>query len=572
MTDCLELLAQLPTTYVFINPFKLVAFVLVFTVWTMFAQWVDKDTIAVNTYRILWNMIVLGVGAAAVAIGLLVPMFVVGFLLFLVANLVLMIVYIVHRNKLVAETDRVLTREHFRRIREEGLTGKKKKKTIEVKERVRLTGADHEVVAIPEGDIEREQYRVAQDLLFEALWRRAASIEVSPAGQEVAKVAFVIDGVPTERDSVPRQDGDNLVTFCKQIAGLNLEERRKPQQGEVMAAIGDNKHKVFVKTDGSTAGEKLTLRIIYDEINYKVPDLGLNPKQLDAVVTIKEETNGLILLSAPRQNGLTTSIYSFTRTHDRFLQNVQTIEYEKELALDNVTQNIFVPGEGKTFAERLLKLVRADPDIIVLPELREREAAATAARAAAKKQKVYVGMIANDVFEALGKWIAAVGDRALVAKGLLAVGNQRLVRILCKECRQAYKPDPSMMRKLNLPADKVLYRPPEPEFDKHGKPIICQACQGTGYSGRTAIFDWLVVDDGLREVIRRSKAMSEIQGYLVKKGGLGLQNQALLKVLDGVTSIQEIARAVRGSRSGGGPRPKPKARPAAQPGKPRGGN
>jgi type II secretory ATPase GspE/PulE/Tfp pilus assembly ATPase PilB-like protein len=155
------------------------------------------------------------------------------------------------------------------------------------------------------------------------------------------------------------------------------------------------------------------------------------------------------------------------------------------------------------------------------------------------------------------------------------VSSQRLVRVLCQECKQAYKPDPQMLRKLNLPADKTLFRPPEPTYDKHGNPIICQACQGSGYVGRTGVFDWLTVDDGLREVIRRSTSMDEIRNYALKKGGLGLQAQALQKVLDGVTSIQEVARVVRGPDvppKGGAaaaparPRPRPKPRPGAQPG------
>lgn len=572
---CLELLAQLPSSYAYVNPLKLVALVIAFALWAIIAQWVDKDTVAVNTYRILWNMIVLGVGAAALVVALFVPIFWLGFPLFIVINATTIVIYCVHRNGLVNEQDRVLTAAHFRRLREQGFS--KKKQVKEVKEKVRLTNCNRKVVAIPDEETEREQYRLTQELMFSVFWRRAAIVEVAPAGPQVAKVTFIVDGLPIEGDSMPRQEADLLVPYIKQMAGLNLEERRKPQKGEIMAAVGDVKHKVIVRTDGSTAGEKMTIRVLYKEAEYKVPNLGFTSKQLQLVQATKEETKGLILLSAPAGGGLTTSIYSFTRNHDRFLQNVQTVEYEKEMELDNVTQNLFVPTAGTTFAERLLKLVRSDPDIIVLPELREREAAAIASKAASEKQKVYVGLIANDVFDALRKWIAMVGDKALVSKSLLAISNQRLVRVLCAECKQAYKPDPQMMSKLNLPDDKVLYRPPEPQFDKHGAPILCQACQGTGYVGRTGVYDWLGVDDGLREVIRRSTSMADIQNYAAKRGGTGLQSQALQKVLDGVTSIQEVARVVRaeggapskagGARSGpggAGPQPRPVA-PRPQP-------
>jgi type II secretory ATPase GspE/PulE/Tfp pilus assembly ATPase PilB-like protein len=520
----------------------------------------------------VWNLIVLGGGVLAAMLGLFVPMFWVGFTLFLVLNIAIMVVYVVHRNGLVQEEDTVCTPAHFRRMREEGLFGKKKD-LKEVKERVRLTGADKKVVPIPDEGEEREQYRLTQDLLFDAFWRRATVVEIVPSGQ-YAKTVLEVDGVPIEADPMSRADGDAVIQFLKKIAGLSMEERRKPQRGEVVAAVGgENKNKVFVQTDGSTAGEKVSFRIIRGESNFKVPDLGFNPKQLEAVQVAREALNGLVLMSAPSGSGLTTTIYSMTRTHDRFLQNIQTIEYERELPIDNVTQKIYNPSEGKTFAEQLQRLVRSDPDVIVLPELREREAAVIAAQSAANKQKVYVGVIANDIFDALRKWIAMVGNKTLVAKGLLAVCNQRLVRMLCSECKEAYKPDPQMMRKLNLPPDKHLYRPPEPQFDKRGNPIVCQACQGTGYVGRSGVFDWLAVDENLRKVIVQSKSMSEIQNYVLKKGGVGLQAQALAKVLDGRTSIQEVVRAVRGQGNGGTkarsasgaatPRPTPRPKPSS---------
>jgi type II secretory ATPase GspE/PulE/Tfp pilus assembly ATPase PilB-like protein len=564
VSNGLETLAQLPSSYLYVDPIKLAAVVLVFAIWVLFAQWVDKDTQAVNTFRVLWNLIFLAAGVVGAAVGLFVPLFAVGFPVMLGIHLTVIVMYVVHRNGLVNEDDRVFTPGHFQRLREQGFGGKKKR--VEVTERVRLTASTRKVVEIPTEDEEREKYRLIQDLMFNAFCRRADIVELAPAGPQAVRILYTVDGVPVEGESLTRMDGEALLQYVKQMAGLSLEERRKPQKGMIMAAIADHKHKVVVRTDGSTAGEKLTLRIIGREAEYKVPDLGLAPKQLEAAQATKDISKGLILISAPPDNGLTTTIYSFTRNHDRFLQNVQTIEYEKELDLDNVTQNLINPTEATTFAERLLKLVRSDPDIIVLPDLREREAAVIASKAAAEKQKVYVALQAADIIEALRKWIGVVGDRALVAKSLLAVSNQRLVRLLCPTCKQAYKPDPQMMRKLNLPDDKILYRPPEPQFDKRGEPIMCQACQGTGYVGRTGVFDWLPVDAPLREVFRKSSSMSEIQTYLVKKGSIGLQAHALQKVLDGVTSIQEVARVMRGEGVSppAGPRaagPRPAARP-----------
>ncbi len=538
----LALLADLPASTIYVNPFKLAGVVVAFVGWAWLAAWVDKDTIAVNSYRVLWNFVSLSCGAVATGLALFVPVFAIGYPAMLVLILAFLIVYVVHRNGLVREEDRVLTPGHFKRLKEQGFSGKKKLK--EVKEKVRLYTHEKKPVAIPEEPEPREQYRLAQDVFFDALWRRASVVELLPT-KEASRLVYQVDGRPVERDALPRDQAEALVSFVKSIAGLNIEERRKPQRGYITAQIADQKQRVLVRTDGSTAGEKLSLRIFGREIDLRVADLGFTPKQLEQVTSLREISPGLILLSAPPGHGLTTTIYSFVRTHDRFLQNVQMIEFDKEIDVDNVTQKLYSPAEGKTFAELLLRVVRSDPDIIVLPELRDRESAAVAAQAATQKQKVYVGVVANDAFDALRKWLTLVGDKSLVARSLLAVGNQRLVRVLCTSCKQAYKPDAAMMRKLNLPADKVLYRPPEPQFDKSGNPVICQACQGSGYMGRTGVFDWLMVDDGLREVIKRAQSLGDLQTYLQKKGALALQAQALQKVLDGLTSIQEVARATR---------------------------
>ncbi len=563
------LLAQLPESNVYINPWGLLVYVLVFIGWALFAQWVDKDTVAVNTFRVLWNLVTLGVGAAALLAALLIPIFWVALPVFVVLNAALMITYVVHRNGLVEAKDRVMTAEHFARIKAQGFSGKKKPK--EVKERVRLLTPARKVVTIPEGEAEREQYRLTQELLFDSFWRRAMVVEVSPAGQ-ATKVQYSIDGVIAEREPLQRTEGDAIISFLKGVAGLSLEEKRKPQSAKITAQIGENKHPVVVRTDGSTAGEKLTLRVLGDETRYKVADLGFTPKQLENVRAVMDAPKGLTLLSGPRGSGLTTSIYSFVRSHDAFLQNIQLLEYTKELEVENVTQLLFAPSDDKTFAGDLQKITRTDPDMIILPEVRDRETALIATKATAEKQKMYVAVPADDVFDALKKWLQLVGDRTAAVRTLQMVTSQRLVRKLCISCKQPYKPDPAMLKKLNLPTDKVLYRQPEPTYDKHGNPIVCQACQGSGYVGRTGVFDVLMVDDPLRDVIRRSESFADVQAFAIKRGGVGLQAQALEKVLEGVTSIQEVLRVLRGQSpappagaGGAAPQPKPKPRPEGAP-------
>lgn len=542
MLAAIDLLAQ-SAPAVYFNPLKLVAAMVLFVAYALFAQWVDKDTIRVNTYKILWNLIVLGVGVISIVTMLLAPQFLIGSIVFLMLYIIIVAVYVVHRNGLVEEQFKVLTAEHISRVMKEGIGRGGKKKLIDVKERVRLL-AGKRIIAIPEVEEEREQYRLAQDMLFAALWRRAALVEIVPAGQ-ASKITFQIDGIASEFGRPPRAEGDAIVMFLKRACGLNLEERRKPQTGQITAVTGENRIDMLIRTDGSANGERLTLRCVGPEKTFKIPDLGLTDAQKDQVMELIHGGNGVTLLTATPASGLTTSTYALARSHDAFLLNIQTLEYTKEFQIENVTQHVYEPSPEKTFAADLLKIVRTDPDVIFIPEIRDKEAAKIASEAGAHKQKVYVAFQALDPLDAIWKWLRLLGDNGLVAKSLRAVINQRLIRKLCPECKQPYKPDAAQLRKLNLPPDKVLYRPPEPQYDKNGQPIICQNCHGTGYYGRTGVFEVVIVDDALRDVLKRAKTLAEIQSYLQKLGSGGIQAQALQKVFAGMTSIQEVVRATK---------------------------
>lgn len=183
----LALLADLPASTVYVNPFKLAGVVMAFVGWAWLAAWVDKDTIAVNSYRVLWNFVSLSCGAVATGLALFVPVFAIGYPAMLVLILAFLVVYVVHRNGLVREEDRVLTPGHFKRLREQGFSGKKKLK--EVKEKVRLYTHEKKPVAIPEEPEPREQYRLAQDLFFDALWRRASVVELLPT-KEASRLVY----------------------------------------------------------------------------------------------------------------------------------------------------------------------------------------------------------------------------------------------------------------------------------------------------------------------------------------------------------------------------------------------
>ena len=562
-----DFLAAVPRGAIYVDPLKLLAIFVVYVGWILFAQWVDKDALRVNTYRQIWNMVSLSVGALGLLLIMVLP-FVAGLPAFIVVVGAYMITYVVHRNGLVVPDDRVMTPAHFQRIMREGFG--KKQKLMEVKERVKITGPDRKLIVPPEDQAGRQQFAFAQDILYDALWRRSCEIHVLPAGQG-SRIRLDIDGVAMERDPIARIDGDSFVAFMKRSAGLALDERRKPQKGKVTAQIGQTKVEVLVKTTGSTQGEALTLHVVGPERTMKVADLGMTEQQLTTFRNVMFGDRGLVVVTAPPSHGLTTTVYSLARSHDAFLQNIQLLEYERELDVENITQKTYTQSDEHPFQAELLKVFRSDPNVVLIPEIRDKASAVAASEGAAKKQIVYVGLPAADVFDGLARWMERIGDPAVVAKSLAALTHQRLVRKLCPVCKVAYKPDPATLQKINMPGDRVFHKPPDPQYDKNGNPIICQGCQGSGYVGRTAVFVVMQIDEELRSLIKRGANIADIKTAAIKKGGLNLQQVALQKVVDGVTSIEEVARASRASGAGqakpaGGAPPaqakKPPPRPA----------
>jgi type IV pilus assembly protein PilB len=193
----------------------------------------------------------------------------------------------------------------------------------------------------------------------------------------------------------------------------------------------------------------------------------------------------------------------------------------------------------------LQTILRKGPDIVGVSDCEDAQTAQLASAAANDGRVVYVVMEADSVNEAMVKWLKFVGNNALVADTLTAVINQRLVRRLCEDCRQSYQPNPALFKKFNIPPEEAgtFYRPGEIEYDKHGKPVACEHCQGTGFFGRIGLFETIRVDDKLKEVIRKAKSSKEITSAVRRSGMLYMQEQSIKKVSAGVTSINEVIRS-----------------------------
>lgn len=558
ITESTILAAGVPDGTGYVSLFKIGTAVALLFGWAWVAQWIDRDTDLVKAKREQWNLIVLAGGAVGYLAYFVGPwngsLFWVGTAFWFLIAGGSMLAYVVHRNGRVVPDLRILTTGHLKRIfsRAERASGSEKGL------RVRVVDSAGKFVEAPKDLEEGRAFDLAQDFLYDVLWKRSADTEMV-GGKEGYRVVYRIDGVAIERpDPIANDDAERLIRYFKKIGGLNIEEVRRPQTGKLAAALlsQTSDSKAEVRTSGTTAGEKLSIHVQAGPVLMRVPELGMNPQRAESLKACFGKSTGLLLISSPPRNGLTTTQYAILRSHDAYMNNIHALERKKLVDLDNITQQIYEGSNTDVnYARMLQSVLRREPDIVMIGECEDRETAKIATRAAADDRKIYMGLPAKDSFDALNKYINYVEDNALAGKALLGVINQRLVRMLCKDCKEAFQPDAVTLKKLNLPADKIerFYRPPtEPKLNKRGKEIVCPTCQGSGYVGRTGVFEVLIVDPTVSKLIAEGAGADKIKAQCRKNKMYYLQEEALLKVIDGTTSMNEVLRCLGGSEKATG--------------------
>lgn len=531
----------------YISIIKLIGYLVIFFAWLPLVSWVHNDAKTVETNAVFWTGIILGAGAAGAIIWLLIPIFIVGMLFFLIAVGAISLAYVKHRNARVLDFDKVLTVDHIK-----NLLVSKEKKLAALKSFTFITANKNEVPVPEPRTPDFFGYKTTHEILSDAIWRRASSIVFSPTAQDY-QVAYNVDGASLKQPSIARDQMGYFIHFVKELAGLDTKEKRKPQKGKFK--IRQNKDDISweVTTAGSTAGEQVRLKPVAQEAISRLTDIGLMPEQEELLNQLRGVGQGVFIISGPRKHGVTTTLYALLRNHDAFINSINTLEKQPSAQLPNITQNLFnLTDTGTTtFAKKLQAVVRMGPDIIGVSDCEDAETAQVACAAAKDGKLVYITIKADSVIQALGKWLKYVGNKSVVAETLLGISNQRLLRILCDECKQAYAPDKELFRKFNIPAEKtkVLYRTGKVQYDKHGKPSTCEHCQGTGYYGRTAVLEIITMNDDLRKVIKISKSLPEIGTQFRRAKMLYLQEQALRKVIAGKIAINEMIRVLTTSKT-----------------------
>lgn len=524
----------------YISPIKFAAFLILFFGWLWLLNWVYEDAKIVETKEVLWIAIVLIAGAIASIIWLTVPVFIIGMLLYLAAVGGTSLVYVKYRNARVLDYDRVLTADHIK-----SLFVNKQKKLESLKSFIFITANDNEVPVPQPRTPEFYGYKAAYDILNDAIWRRVSDILFTPTHQDY-NLTYYVDGAALKRPDSAKEQTKYFIRFLKNLADLDVNEKRKPQRGKFKISRNKERIEWEVTTAGSTIGEQIKLKRSGQKDIIRLHDIGLMPDQYERLNKFCELKQGLFIVSGPKKSGVTTTFYALLRNHDAFINSINTLEKQPSADLPNIVQKVFSAKdvETTTYAKRLQAIVRMGPDIVGVADCTDSETARVACAAAKDGKIIYVTIEADNVIQALGKWIKLVGDRSLVTDPLLGISSQRLLRKLCDNCKQAYSPNKELLRKFNIPAEKakVLYRPNKEQVDKRGKYQICENCQGTGFVGRTGLFESIIINDQLRKVITQSKSLSEIGSQFRHVKMLFLQEQALRKVINGTTAINEMIR------------------------------
>lgn len=375
--------------------------------------------------------------------------------------------------------------------------------------------------------------RYVNYIIQTAVKEGASDIHVEP-GEKKIKVRFRIDGILFEMMNPPPGMSAAIVSRLKIMADLDISERRVPQDGRIRCTVQGRKLDLRVSTLPAGYGEKVVMRILDTKsINVQLEDLGFDELTLEIWKQQIHMPHGIALVTGPTGSGKTTTLYSSMRQLDKNKLNISTVEDPIEYHLDGITQTQMHEKIGMTFAKALKALLRQDPDIIMLGEIRDHDTAHIAVQAALTGHLVLSTLHTNDAPSSVTRLVNIGLEPFLVGAAVNAVLAQRLLRRLCQHCKAKEKPSDEMAEFLEmqgLPSGEMW------------SPQGCDRCRNTGYSGRVGAYELLAVDDSLRDVIARNPNVSEFRRMCLERGMQSLRQDGINKAMAGLTSIPEVIR------------------------------
>lgn len=381
--------------------------------------------------------------------------------------------------------------------------------------------------------------RMVNRLMVQAFRERASDIHVEPYESDV-KVRYRVDGILHDVLTLPKRIHSAVVSRIKVMATLNIAEKRLPQDGRIGIKLGDHSVDMRISTVPTVNGERVVMRILdKSSVLFGLEELGYYPDDLRAIERLIKQEHGIVLVTGPTGSGKTTSLYSMLNKINSPDKNILTIEDPIEYQLKGIGQIPVNTKVGLTFASGLRSIVRQDPDVILVGEIRDLETAEIAIQAALTGHLVFSTLHTNDSSSAITRLIDMGIEPFLVTSSVNAILAQRLVRKICPACRQEYFPEDESLLEIGL--SKEMLHKDGYLFRGAG----CRECIETGYKGRTGIYEILFMNDSIKSTILKTSDSNIIKNVAIKEGLHTLREDGARKVEDGITTIEEVLRVTQ---------------------------
>jgi general secretion pathway protein E len=379
--------------------------------------------------------------------------------------------------------------------------------------------------------------RLVNSLLSQAIRERASDIHIEPFEKDVV-ARFRIDGILYNILTIQKRFQASIASRVKIMSGLNIAEKRLPQDGGIRIKIGGKDVDIRVSIVPTAFGERIVLRLLYRESALLPLDqIGFSGDKLDRFNELIFRPHGIILVTGPTGSGKTTTLYAALSKINSPDKNIITIEDPIEYQLKGIGQIQVNPKIHLTFAAGLRSVLRQDPDVILVGEIRDSETAEIAIQAALTGHLVFSTLHTNDAAGAVTRLLDMKIEPFLISSSVMAILAQRLVRVLCTQCREPYQITPAEITELEV------------ETGAEGATVYrakgCEACFHTGYLGRTAIYELLLVDDEIRQLIMKNTDATTIKAAAMEKAMHTLRQDGAAKVLQGITSADEVVRVTQ---------------------------
>ncbi len=380
--------------------------------------------------------------------------------------------------------------------------------------------------------------KLVNHIISQSIKARASDIHIEPY-QDSFKVRYRVDGILYDLLTPPKWIQASLISRIKVMAKMNIAEKRLPQDGRINLKIGNQEIDVRVSTIPTSFGERVVMRLLNKTSSLmRLSDLGLDTEMLAMLKKLVASPNGMILMTGPTGSGKTTTLYAVLSSINSPDINIITIEDPIEYQINGISQIQVNPKIDLTFARGLRSIVRQDPDVVLVGEIRDYETAEIAVQSALTGHLVFSTLHTNDSAGAITRLVDIGIEPFLISSSIIAVAAQRLVRVLCEDCKELHHPDEVMLMTIGIPSSTT-------NGTEIYKAVGCEKCFHTGYRGRIGIYELMLMGQELKGLILKSYDANRIMEEARKLNMVSLRQDGIQKVLRGITTIEEVLRVTQ---------------------------